>query len=1059
MRGVVVAPGAAARLAAAADFLAGVPADGEVLIVGATRGAVDDLVRATPGPATLGRHRFTLTQLAARLAAPALSVAGLAPCTALAAQAVAARAVFDALRAGRIPYFAAVARTPGFTRSLAATLVELRGAMIDAAQLSAAAPPADQLAVLLAGYEAGLEEAGVADRAALFAAACAAIVAPAPDPLVGLPLLLLDVPSDSRAERALLDALLQRAGDSLILQPSGDLDDADAPPTVASDGARSLERLQAFLFSRTDPPPAAADDSVRLFSAPGEGREAVEIARAIVAEARAGTPFDRMAVFLRSPESYTALLQAAFRRAGIPAYFTRGTRRPHPSGRAFLALLACAADGLSAARFAEYASLGQIPESAPAAPWVAPQDELLSAGAAENDARPAATDVGEPGFVAPWRWEMLLSDAAVIGGAARWRRRLDGLARELAARAEELARDEPDAPRLAALQRMRDDLAQLQALALPLIERLAALPVSAPWSTWLAALDGLAAAALREATAVRAVLAELAPMAAVGPVTLDEVRDVLGDRLTTLTAPPIGERYGGVLVTTVDDARGRSAAVVFVPGLAERLFPQRPREDPLLLDAQRVALSPELATQAVRGHRERRRLQLAVGAAERRLHLSYPRADVIQGRPRVTSFYGLDVARAALGGIPDVEAFEREATARGNARLAWPAPPDPATAIDAAEHDLATLAALIHQPPHQRPRGAMQYLVELNSHLGRSLRARYARWELRSWAEVDGLTRPSPEATQQLAAMALTARPYSPSALQHFAACPYRFFLSAVQRLAPRDEPAALEQLDPLTRGELVHRVQAETLRSLRDAGALPLAAGDLATAEEVLLAALGRVAAQFAEALAPPIARVWNDAVAGLRTDLLTWLRLLAERGGSWQPRYVELGFGLPADAQRDAASRPEAAVVDGFQLRGAVDLVEQRPDGALRVVDHKTGVDRTRSGLVVGQGETLQPVLYGVAVEAALGAPVVDARLFYCTTRGGFGERVVTLDARARAIGRDVLATINTAIIAGQFPPAPRDKACVRCDFRVVCGPYEEQRAIRKPAVPALETLRARP
>ena len=75
----------------------------------------------------------------------------------------------------------------------------------------------------------------------------------------------------------------------------------------------------------------------------------------------------------------------------------------------------------------------------------------------------------------------------------------------------------------------------------------------------------------------------------------------------------------------------------------------------------------------------------------RGLYLSYPRVDVVQGRPRVTSFYGLDVARATRGAIPDVEAFERDAVALVGARLAWPAPPDAAHAIDAAEHDLATL--------------------------------------------------------------------------------------------------------------------------------------------------------------------------------------------------------------------------------------------------------------------------------------------------------------------------------------------------------------------------------
>ena len=108
---------------------------------------------------------------------------------------------------------------------------------------------------------------------------------------------------------------------------------------------------------------AAAPDEqpcgeVELFSAPGEGREAVEIARRVLREARRGVPFDRMAIALRSPQHYAGLLEHALERAGVPAYFERGTRRPHPAGRAFLALVACALDNLSARRFAEYLSLG-----------------------------------------------------------------------------------------------------------------------------------------------------------------------------------------------------------------------------------------------------------------------------------------------------------------------------------------------------------------------------------------------------------------------------------------------------------------------------------------------------------------------------------------------------------------------------------------------------------------------------------------------------------------------------------------------------------------------------
>ena len=52
---------------------------------------------------------------------------------------------------------------------------------------------------------------------------------------------------------------------------------------------------------------------------------------------------------------------------------------------------------------------------------------------------------------APWRWENLLVDAAVIGGRERWERRLAGLARELRERVVEL--DDPEGVEATTLER------------------------------------------------------------------------------------------------------------------------------------------------------------------------------------------------------------------------------------------------------------------------------------------------------------------------------------------------------------------------------------------------------------------------------------------------------------------------------------------------------------------------------------------------------------------------------------------------------------------------------
>jgi hypothetical protein len=62
------------------------------------------------------------------------------------------------------------------------------------------------------------------------------------------------------------------------------------------------------------------------------------------------------------------------------------------------------------------------------------------------------------------------------------------------------------------------------------------------------------------------------------------------------------------------------------------------------------------------------------------------------------------------------------------------------------------------------------------------------------------------------------------------------------------------------------------------------------------------------------------------------------------------------------------------------------------------------------------------------------------------------------ARGRGLEVLDLIDRAIARGFLPPAPRERACLTCDFRPVCGPLEEERSGRKDprALVELSTLR---
>lgn len=1059
---------------AAGQFLREHAGETEIIVLAPTRGAADDFVRAHCGGGILGAHALTLPFLAAQLAAVEMARWGLAPVSQLGLEALTARVVHELRGTAKLPYFAPVADTPGFVRAAARTLGELRMENVPPADLENTGKPGADLARLYLAFADQLQQQALSDQATLYGLALRAAES-GTHRMLGLPLLLFDIPLRSARQRELLAAIVERSPAVLAVTLEADeesrahLESALAVAGELGDeprGHTTLDRVRRQVFA-TQLEQAPTDETVEFFSAPGEGLECVEVARRVRRLAADGVPFDRMAVLLRNPEKYQPLLEDALRRAGVPSYFPRGSARPDPAGRAFLALLQCAAEDCSASRFAEYLSLAQVPDLDPSGAPVhtehdvaPPQDEMLAGF--QPDSEPAApTEAGDgPAIMAPRGWEQLLVDAAVVGGRDRWERRIRGYEQELRLRLGTVENDDSGSRRH--IERQIEQLGVLEGFALPLVDLLGKLPARTTWGAWLGPLTTLAETALRVPESVLAVLNELRPMADVGPVTLDEVYGVLQDRLRFLREDPPTRRYGSIFCGTIEEARAYRFDVVFLPGLAEGIFPRRAYEDPLLLDHYRQLLEQPLARRDQLVARERMLLSVAAAAADTRLVVSYPRMDTAQSRPRVPSFYALEVARAAEGALPELRRFQDRAARAAPSRLGWPGPASPLEAIDDTEYDIASLRRFEDLAPAQR-RGVGRYLLEVNPHLARSLRTRWKRWH-EAWSSADGLVHAKDAPAEGLLEEhRLANRIYSPTALQLFASCPYRFLLQAVHGLRERDEIAALEQLDPLTRGALFHAAQFEFFQAAKRVGLLPMDRSKLAQTLELADAALQHVAGIYREKLAPAIDRVWQSEIEDMRTDLRTWARHVASVDDDWEPLHFELGFGLPPGGQRDEASR-EAAVspFEGLQLRGSIDLVERhRQTRLIRITDHKTGKPPERQPAFVGGGTVLQPLLYSLAAEQILGEPVTSGRLFYCTQRGGYREFTVASRPIARAHLKEVLDAIDKSMVAGFLPAAPAKDACTLCDYRSVCGPREEERVRKKPSdrLELLEHVRSLP
>jgi hypothetical protein len=284
----VQSPTASVRLREARAFVDRFAPGDEVLLLGASRGAVDDFARriTLEKGATFGLHRLSFTQLAARLAALQMASSDRAPATTLGHEAVATRATFEAHKEEALEYFSPVARTPGFPKALARTLLELRLAGASEERLSRLSRSGPDLAELLNRVELLMGDAGASDRAALFETATKALGS-SETSWPPMPVLLLDVPFDSEAEARFLWALIQQSPNALVTIPSGDL------RTIARLGERgvtaeltqdlnSRSRIShRYLFSRAPPADRTGSSSGSLRQA-----KAVNASRLLVAFSR-----------------------------------------------------------------------------------------------------------------------------------------------------------------------------------------------------------------------------------------------------------------------------------------------------------------------------------------------------------------------------------------------------------------------------------------------------------------------------------------------------------------------------------------------------------------------------------------------------------------------------------------------------------------------------------------------------------------------------------------------------------------------------------------------------
>jgi len=458
-----------------------------------------------------------------------------------------------------------------------------------------------------------------------------------------------------------------------------------------------------------------------------------------------------------------------------------------------------------------------------------------------------------------------------------------------------------------------------------------------------------------------------------GGVGYGRMRDILIKTLDSCSLPEPGSAdMNRAQILNVFDAVGVGAKVVFICGLHEGEFPQRGRTGAILTDMEKETFNKRHFETVIEGKRELRKGRRvfdspsdkwmeesllffqAVRAAGERLYLSYSLQE-LGGASLMRSLFIDDMLDTLH---PSVDLMEREkairmapslAIARPAAQLADPQEGRMKLLRDlfdqkALQEDLHDRVAAI--APDAKGWAAFRRLVSLSS-MERGRDAYFAAIDPEQKARLGGaysgeMTQAA-ELVQKKVVINREGR-YSPTALETYGQCPFRYFAGRILALEPERAPDL--QLEASDAGSMVHQILEDFYRKIIMQKRLPVM-NTPAERKALHLEADRTFTALRKDGMLPEEA-VWAPERERIMAMLDRWLQAEAwdqEKSG-FVPTAVELAFDF--NWHEPTAHEPYMLIAECGGLRyftGRIDRLDvDIKNSAIRIVDYKLGANDTR-------------------------------------------------------------------------------------------------------------------
>jgi ATP-dependent helicase/DNAse subunit B len=788
----------------------------------------------------------------------------------------------------------------------------------------------------------------------------------------------------------------------------------------------NLKILQNQLFSQNDDIIVnnnENDDSVNILSCPDASYEVREITREILRLADAEKiPFEKMAVILTDRPLYGELFREYFEKLGIPGYFHDGFPANHtPAGKSMTLLLNLINGNLDRFRIMELMDTGRLNTN-----------NLFS---------------GEDKPI-PEIWDYISKKAGISQGIKLWQERLKAYKATLERRELLLEPDEDNQD----IEKEIYQIHQLQRFIRIFNEDLSSFKGADSWSNYIKQVDELYNKYIikdENFENIRHLIKRLEMLHEIeATVSFDDFRLALRDILETNTLHGSPFLNGAVNILNPKSAAGTAYDIIFITGLQSGVFPTSPVQNPILPDEERQILNiilkekGRLAQRSEFVHEDPVEFTMLVSSCRKKLILSFARTQTGQSKPLAPSPFILEAGRALTGKDCFYEDIDK-LPGYGYIQKVHEYSGFPPILTDESEY----VGKIIKQALSEKNTAVLSRLEDYSDSFRRAVKAFRSRKNSNLLGVYEGIITDS-GLLERLSNMLHSGRKIaSPTGIEAYFRCPYRYFASKILNLKKLDAPEEVKVISPIDKGNIYHKVFHEFFETLK-------AQGLVIPKQETRLECIDIIKDITDSA-------VNTTEETGITGSRISWFTEKAAIQGSvkrfvdeeinnnkGEPRFFEYSFGLnKKNAASPSMNNP--AVIDlkdgtKFNFYGRIDRIDvDENSGTITIIDYKTGGNKNYKADSLKGGEQMQLFLYLSCIRQVL--PDLEnfpgnRGVYYFATKKGEFKRVELSDtafSEKKEEAETLLALAVNNVNQGLFFPYPGKKGgnCTYCDFNNIC------------------------